>query len=78
MKIAQSKAFVRSLSFVAGTPLSTGFSLFSKLEKVRPTGGWRSAQFRDGEPADATVRKTCSACHQAVPARDFVFTRYAP
>jgi Cytochrome P460 len=51
--------------------------MFKDSKKYAPTGGWRSAQFRDGEPADATVRKTCSACHQAVPARDFVFTRYA-
>jgi Cytochrome P460 len=40
--------------------------------------GWGFAQFYDGKPADAAVHKTCFACHQAVQARDFVFTRYAP
>ena len=40
--------------------------------------GWGFAQFYDGKPAGAAVHKTCFACHQAVQARDFVFTRYAP
>jgi hypothetical protein len=46
--------------------------------KYASTGGWGFAQFNDGKPADAVVHKTCFACHQAVQARDFVFTRYAP
>jgi hypothetical protein len=33
------------------------------------TGGWRCAQFRDGEPADATVHKNLFCLHQAVAAR---------
>ena len=35
-------------------------------KKYASTGGWRFAQFDDGEPADAVVHKTCFACHHAV------------
>ena len=70
MKVAQNKAFGGSQSFAAGPPKNS--------RKYASTGGWRSAQFDDGEPADAAVHKTCFACHHAVQARDFVFTRYAP
>ena len=28
--------------------------------------------------ADEAVHNTCFTCHEAVKARDFVFTRYAP
>ena len=40
--------------------------------------GWGSAQFKDGKPADAALRKTCFPCHEPVKARDSVFTQYAP
>jgi hypothetical protein len=42
------------------------------------TGGWGYAHFDEGKPADESMHKTCLPCHQAVEARDFVFTRYAP
>jgi Cytochrome P460 len=58
--------------------LRTGFSYVKDSRKYASTGGWGFAQFNDGKPADAAVHKTCFACHQAVQARDFVFTRYAP
>jgi hypothetical protein len=56
----------------------TNFSIAIRTKKYASTGGWGFAQFNDGKPADAGVHKTCFACHQAVQARDLVFTRYAP
>jgi hypothetical protein len=48
-------------------------------KKYAATGGWGFAQFdKDGKPADEAVLNTCLACHQAIKARDLVFTRYAP
>jgi hypothetical protein len=48
-------------------------------KKYAATGGWGFAQFdKDGKPADEAVLNTCFACHQAIKARDLVFTRYAP
>ena len=78
MKIAQNKAFGRSQSFVAGPPKNGLQFMVKDSRKYASTGGWRFAQFDDGEPADAAVHKTCFACHHAVQARDFVFTHYAP
>jgi len=42
------------------------------------TGGWGFGQFNDGTSVDDAVLKTCFPCHEAIKARDFVFTRYAP
>ena len=47
-------------------------------KKYAATGGWGYAQFNDGKPVDEQMLTTCFPCHQAVQARDFVFTRYAP
>jgi hypothetical protein len=47
--------------------------------KYAATGGWGYAQFDNyGKPADEAPLKTCFPCHEAIKARDFVFTRYAP
>ena len=46
--------------------------------KYAATGGWGFAHFDDGKPADAAVLNTCFPCHQAINARDLVFTQYAP
>ena len=78
MKIAQNKAFGRSQSFGAGPPKNGLQSMVKDSRKYASTGGWRFAQFDDGEPADAAVHKACFACHHAAPARDFVFNRHAP
>ena len=35
------------------------------------------AQLNDGQPASRIVPDACFSCHEAVKAREFVFTRYA-
>jgi hypothetical protein len=72
------KVFGRAQSFVAGPPKNGVQFMIKDSRKYASTGGWGYAQFNDGKPADEAVHKTCFACHQAVKARDFVFTRYAP
>jgi len=48
-------------------------------KKYAATGGWGYAQFdKDGKPGPESDLKACFPCHQAVEARDFLFTRYAP
>jgi len=73
------KVFGRSQSFVAGTPTNVQF-MVKDSKKYASTGGWGFGHFneRDGKPAEVAVLKTCFACHQAIKARDLVFTRYAP
>ena len=72
------KVFGRPQSFVAG-PRKNGVQFMVKdSRKYASTGGWGFAQFDDGKPADEAVLKTCFPCHQAIKARDLVFTHYAP
>ena len=48
-------------------------------KKYAATGGWGYAQFhKDGKAAGEAPLRTCFPCHEAVKARDFVFTRYTP
>jgi hypothetical protein len=72
------KAFGRPQSFVAGSPKNGVQFMVKDSKKYASTGGWGFAHFDDGKPADDAVLKTCFPCHQAIQARDFVFTRYAP
>ena len=72
------KAFGRSQSFVAGHPKNGVQFMVKDSRKYASTGGWGYAHFDDGKSAAEAVVKTCFPCHQAVAARDFVFTRYAP
>ncbi len=72
------KVFGRSQSFVAGPPKNGVQFMVKDSRKYASTGGWGFAQFDDGKPADEAVLKTCFPCHQAIKARDFVFTHYAP
>lgn len=72
------KVFGRAQSFVAGAPKNGVQFMVKDSKRYAATGGWGYAQFDDGKPADEAVLKTCHPCHQAIPARDFVFTRYAP
>src|SRR5439155_2844398 len=72
-----SKAFGHLQSFVAGPPKNGVQFMVKDSRKYASTGGWGFAQFDDGKPADEAVLKTCFPCHQAIKARDFVFTRYA-
>ena len=72
------KVFGRTQSFVAGPPKNGVQFMVKDSRKYASTGGWGFAQFDGGKLADQAVLKTCFPCHQAVKARDFVFTRYAP
>ena len=71
------KVFGRVQSFVAGTPKNIQF-MVKDSKKYAATAGWGFADFKDGKPADEAVHKTCFPCHEAIKARDLVFTRYAP
>ena len=64
-------------SFVAGQPKNGVQFMVKDSKKYAATGGWGYAQFNDGKPVDEPMLATCFPCHQAVQARDFVFTRYA-
>jgi hypothetical protein len=48
-------------------------------KKYAATGGWGYSQFdKDGKPGPESDLKQCFPCHQAIKARDFIFTNYAP
>ena len=74
------RAFGREQSFVPGEAPPWYLQLMVKdSKKYAATGGWGYAQFdKDGKPGPESDMKKCFPCHQAVTARDFVFTRYAP
>ena len=72
------KAFGRLQSFVAGPPKNGVQFMVKDASKYASTGGWGFAHFDDGKPADESVLNTCFPCHQAINARDLVFTQYAP
>ena len=72
------KTFGRAQSFVAGAPKNGVQFMVKDSKKYASTGGWGFAHFNDGKSAPGSVLKTCFPCHAAVPARDLVFTRYAP
>ena len=72
------KSFGRAQSFVAGAPKNGVQFMVKDSKKYASTGGWGYGHFDDGKSADEAVLNTCFPCHQAVKARDFVFTRYAP
>jgi hypothetical protein len=74
------KVFGRPQSFVAGPPKNGIRFMVKDSKKFASTGGWGFGHFneRDGKPAEAAVLQTCFPCHQAIKARDFVFTQYAP
>ena len=73
------KVFGRSQSFVAGPPTNVQF-MVKDSKKYASTGGWGFGHFneRDGKPAERALLQTCFPCHQAIKARDLVFTRYSP
>src|SRR5271154_3565766 len=71
------KVFGRSQSFVAGAATNVQF-MVKDSKKYAATGGWGFAQFKDGNPANEALLKTCFPCHVPVKAHDFVFTHYAP
>jgi hypothetical protein len=73
------KIFGRSQSFVAGPPTNVQF-MVKDSKKYASTGGWGFGHFKepDGKPAERAVLQKCFPCHQAIKARDLVFTRYSP
>src|SRR5262245_19336018 len=72
------KVFGRPQSFVAGPPKNGVQFMVKDSRTYASTGGWGFAQFDDRKPADEAVLNTCFPCHQAINARDLVFTRYTP
>ena len=72
------RVFGRPQSFVAGPPKNGVQFMVKDSKKYASTGGWGFAHFDDGKPAGEVVLKTCFPCHQAIKARDLVFTQYAP
>ncbi len=71
------QVFGQPQSFVAGQPKNGVTFMVKDSKKYAATGGWGFAQFNDGKLADESVLKTCFPCHQAMQARDLVFSRYA-
>ena len=71
------KVFGRAQSFVAGAPKNGVQFMVKDSKKYASTGGWGFAHFENGKSAGEAVLKTCFPCHQAIPARDLVFTRYS-
>src|SRR6266852_9894939 len=75
---ANDKVFGNPQSFVPGPPTNVQF-MVKDSKKYASTGGWGFAHFnKDGTPADEAMLKTCFPCHEAIKARDLVFTQYAP
>src|SRR5215468_4716062 len=70
-------AFGRAQSFVAGAPTDFYLQFMVKdAKKYAATGGWGYSSFdRNGKPSDDVAMKGCFPCHQAVKARDFIFTK---
>ena len=67
-------------SFIPGPPPDWYLQFEVKdSKKYAATGGWGFAQFdKDGKPAGEAMMTSCFSCHQAIEARDFIFTRYSP
>jgi Cytochrome P460 len=72
------QVFGRPQSFVPGLPTNVQF-MIKDSRKYAATGGWGFGHFneRDGKPAEKAVLQSCFPCHQAIKARDLVFTRYS-
>lgn len=74
------KAFGRAQSFVPGEAPPWYLQFMVKdSKKYAATDGWGYAQFdKEGKPGPDEDMKKCHPCHQAIKARDYVFTRYTP
>ena len=72
------KILGREQSFVPGDAPPWYLQFMVKdSKKYAATGGWGYAQFdKDGKPGPDSDLQKCFPCHQAIKARDFVFTRY--
>jgi len=72
------RSFGRPQSFVAGSAKNGVQFMVRDSRKYASTGGWGYGHFDDGKPAGDAMMNSCFPCHEAVAARDYVFTRYTP
>ena len=75
------KVFGQAQSFVPGDAPDWYLQFMEKdTKKYAATGGWGYSNFgKDLKPlTDAKTMYSCFTCHQAVAARDYIFTKYAP
>ncbi len=75
------KTFGHEQSFVPGEAPDWYLQFMEKdAKKYAATGGWGYSNFgKDLQPlTDKKVMYSCYACHKAVEARDYIFTKYAP
>ena len=75
------KVFGKEQSFVPGDAPDWYLQFMEKnSRKYASTGGWGYSNF--GKSLQATTDKkvmyACFTCHQAVQARDYIFTQYSP
>lgn len=75
------KIFGKEQSFVPGDAPDWYLQFMEKnSRKFAATGGWGYSNFgKDLKPTtDKKAMYACFACHQAVQARDYIFTKYSP
>ena len=75
------RTFGRAQSFVPGDAPDWYLQFMEKdSQKYAATGGWGYSNFgKDLKPlTDEKAMYSCYVCHQAVAARDYIFTKYAP
>jgi hypothetical protein len=75
------KTFGQEQSFVPGDAPDWYLQFMMKdSKKYAATGGWGYSNFgKDLKPlTDKKIMYTCFQCHQAVKARDYIFTKYTP
>ena len=75
------KIFGQAQSFVPGDAPDWYLQFMEKnTKKYGATGGWGYSNFgKDLKPlTDKKTMYACFTCHQAVTARDYIFTKYAP
>lgn len=75
------KTFGQAQSFVPGDAPDWYLQFLEKdTKKYAATGGWGYSNFgKDLKPTtDEKTMYSCFVCHQAVAARDYIFTKYAP
>lgn len=75
------KVFGQAQSFVPGDAPDWYLQFMEKdTKKYAATGGWGYSNF--GKDLKATTDKktmyACFSCHEAIPDRDYIFTRYSP
>jgi hypothetical protein len=75
------RIFGQPQSFVPGDAPDWYLQFMVKdTKRYAATGGWGYSNFgKDLKPlTDAKTMYACFTCHQAVAARDYIFTKYAP